>query len=88
MIARRGHEFLPIVDCINMTIEDVRRDWLDRSAAKMIIHRTSGLHVCGLWEVNEGNKFLKEKFYNWIRKLYVPTKHAGMFPPKVKEMLN
>ena len=27
-----------------------------------------------------------EEFYNMIRQWYVPTKHAGLFPPKVEEM--
>ena len=29
-----------------------------------------------------------EVFYNLIRNWYVPSKHAGMFPLKVEEMLN
>ena len=29
-----------------------------------------------------------EDFYNMICKWYVPTKHAGMLPPKAEEMLN
>ena len=42
--------------------------------------------ACG--EIHENAKCPMEDFYNLIRKWYVPTKHAGMFPPKVEEMLN
>ena len=42
--------------------------------------------ACG--EVHENGKCPMEEFFNLIRQWYVPTKHAGMFPPKVEEMLN
>uniref|UniRef100_A0AAV1VNF3 CCHC-type domain-containing protein n=1 Tax=Peronospora matthiolae TaxID=2874970 RepID=A0AAV1VNF3_9STRA len=42
--------------------------------------------ACG--ETHESGKCPMEEFFNLIRKWYVPTKHAGMFPPKVEEMLN
>ena len=42
--------------------------------------------ACG--EVHESGKCPMEEFYNLIRKWYVPTKHAGMLPPKAEEMLN
>jgi len=29
-----------------------------------------------------------EEFYNMFRQWYVPSKHAGMFPEKMKKMLN
>ena len=29
-----------------------------------------------------------EEFFNLIHQWCVPTKHAGMFPPKVEKMLN
>ena len=42
--------------------------------------------ACG--DMHEGGKCLVEEFYNMIRQLYVPTKHAGMLPPRAEEMLN
>ena len=42
--------------------------------------------ACG--EMHENEKCPMEEFYNLICKWYVPTKHAGMFSPKVEEMLN
>uniref|UniRef100_M4C4C9 Uncharacterized protein n=1 Tax=Hyaloperonospora arabidopsidis (strain Emoy2) TaxID=559515 RepID=M4C4C9_HYAAE len=44
-----------------------------------------GCGACG--EVHERVKYM-EKFYNMLRKWYVPTKHAGMLPPDAKKMLN
>ena len=46
-------------------------------------------YVCGACrEVHDVGNCPMEEFYNLIRKWYVPTKHAGMFPTKVEEMLN
>lgn len=42
--------------------------------------------ACG--EMHEGGKCPMEEFYNLICQWYVPTKHAGMLPPKAEEMLN
>ncbi|CAH0484613.1 unnamed protein product [Peronospora farinosa] len=42
--------------------------------------------ACG--DVHESGKCRMEEFYNMIRKWYVPTKHAGMLPPKAEEMLS
>ena len=42
--------------------------------------------ACG--EIHENGKCPMQEFFNLIRQWYVPTKHAGMFPPKVEEMLN
>ena len=42
--------------------------------------------ACG--EIHDNGKCPMEEFFNLIRQWYVPTKHAGMFPPKVEEMLN
>ena len=47
------------------------------------------LHVCpACGEVHESGQCPMEEFYNLIRKWYVPTKHAGLLPAKVEEMLN
>ena len=45
-----------------------------------------GCAACG--EVHEGGKCPMEKFYNMLRKWYVPNKHAGMLPPEAEKMLN
>ena len=42
--------------------------------------------ACG--DMHESGKCPMEEFYNMIRQWYVPTEHAGLFPPKIEEMLN
>ena len=37
--------------------------------------------ACG--DIHESGKCPMEEFFNLVRKWYVHTKHAGMFPPKV-----
>ncbi|CAH0522646.1 unnamed protein product [Peronospora belbahrii] len=47
------------------------------------------LLVCrGCGETHEVGKCPMEEFYNLIRHWYNPTKHAGMLPEKVEQMLN
>ena len=41
--------------------------------------------ACG--KIHEDGKCPMEEFYSMIHKWYVPTKHAGMLPPKAEEML-
>ena len=42
--------------------------------------------ACG--NIHEGGKCPMEEFYNLIRQWYVPTKHAGILPPKAEKMLH
>ena len=45
-------------------------------------------YACGsCGKVHESDMCSLEKFYNLMRKWYVPTKHAGMFPSEAEEML-
>ena len=47
------------------------------------------LHVCAACgEIHDCGKRPMEEFYNLIRKWYVPSKHAGIVPPKVEEIFS
>ena len=39
-------------------------------------------------EMHDLGKCSMKEFYNMIRQWFFPNKHAGMFPEKVKKMLN
>ena len=90
-----------ITDCVMMNkacthCGSKRHD--DRGCWKILMCQKCGrkghpsdkcLHVCAACgDIHDCGKCPMEEFYNLIRKWYVPSKHAELLPPKVKEMLN
>uniref|UniRef100_A0AAV1TFN8 Uncharacterized protein n=1 Tax=Peronospora matthiolae TaxID=2874970 RepID=A0AAV1TFN8_9STRA len=74
------------------TRHDVRGCWKPltfQNCARKVHPSDKCFFVCAACgDIHESGKCLMEELVNLIRKRYVPTKHAGMFPPELEEMLN